>query len=91
MVWLLRHITTATNTVTAAAVTTTNTVITAATTATTTTIIASANAIAAFILLVTSQISDNIQICWHRYSWLVLVFYFKVIYRQFIRLTYSIH
>jgi hypothetical protein len=41
----------------------------------------------------TSKISDNIQIYWHRYSWLILVFYayFKVTYRQFISLKYSIH
>jgi Na+/H+ antiporter NhaB len=73
VVWLVRHITTATNTVTAAAVTTTNTITMAATTATTT--VTAANAIAAFVLLMTSQISDNVQIYWHRYAWLILVFF----------------
>jgi hypothetical protein len=76
VIWLVRHITTATNTVTAAAITTINTVTTAAATATIT-ITAAANAIAAFVLLMTSQISDNIQIYWHRYAWLIFVFHFK--------------
>jgi hypothetical protein len=76
VVWLVRHITIATNTVSAAAVTTSNTITTPATTTTTTTITAAANAIVALVLLMTSQISDNIQIYWHRYSRLILVFLF---------------
>jgi len=80
VVCLVRHITAATNTVT-----------TAATTATTTTITADANAIAAFVLLMTPQINDSIQIYWHRYAWLIIVFYINVTYRRFISLTFSIH
>jgi hypothetical protein len=107
VVWLVRHVTTAvttTNTITTAGTISTNsvsafvvntantTITTAATIATTTTITTAANAIAAFILLMASKINDIIQIYWHRYARLILVFFkLTFMYRQFISLTYFVH